>query len=303
MVCDPVSVSFNAPPPDIISWRVHRQRDEEHRIRKEEKESAKRLKKDRERREREARSNPGPYGAYTNPMNDLERRMDNVDLGRPRNDYNSKRMGTYTKRLAFLISSADHQSRHIRALAPSPRPRPTWALGICHPKGDIHRTLTIHPPRMAPVPTYTVLPLRSAADMLATPSRPSCRAPGTLRPTLWPGEARRYTVRGRAPRHPFPVELRRMGIVPVPRRPSLVASRQLILPRALVRVLRRLFPGFPLPLTVSLAINTLMLSRGPPALAVARSLVGQSNRRRCCPHPMGSAVPRISRSRTHSSTR
>jgi hypothetical protein len=235
-------------------------------------------------------------------MNDLERRMDNVDLGRPRNEpYNSKRMGTYTKRLAFLISSADHQSRHIRA--PSPRPRPTWAVGICHPKGDIRRTLTIHPPRMAPVPTYTVLPPRSASDMSATPSRPSCRAPGTLRPTLWLREARRYTVHGRVPRHPFPVEFRRMGIDPVPRRPSLVASRQFILPRALVRVLRRLFPGFPLPLTASLATNTLMLSRGPPALAVARSLVGRSNRRQCCPHQMGSAVPRISRSRTHSSIR
>ena len=95
-------------PPDIISWRVHRQKDEEHRIRKEEKEAAKRLRKERERREREARSNPGPYGAYTNPMNDLERRMDGVDLGRSRNasvgEYNRKRMCTYMPMPAFLIS-------------------------------------------------------------------------------------------------------------------------------------------------------------------------------------------------------
>lgn len=59
------------------------QKDEEHRIRKEEKEAGKRLRKEKERqaREREAR---GPYGAYTNPMNDLDRRMDNVDLNRAR---------------------------------------------------------------------------------------------------------------------------------------------------------------------------------------------------------------------------
>jgi len=69
------------------------QKDEEHRIRKEEKEATKRLRKEKERREREARGMPGsPYGAYTNPMNDLERRMDNVDLNRARGapvgDYN-----------------------------------------------------------------------------------------------------------------------------------------------------------------------------------------------------------------------
>jgi hypothetical protein len=79
--------------PDRTPWRVRRQKDEERRIHKEEKE-AKRLKKERERQARD-RANPGsPYGAYTNPMNDLERRMDNVDLGRPRNasvgEYNSK---------------------------------------------------------------------------------------------------------------------------------------------------------------------------------------------------------------------
>jgi hypothetical protein len=103
------SLQPNFAPPDIIFLRARRQKDEEHRIRKEEKEAAKRIKKEKERqaRERDARGNPGQYGAYTNPMNDLERRMDNVDLGRPRNDYNSKRTGTYLSRPAFLISSAN----------------------------------------------------------------------------------------------------------------------------------------------------------------------------------------------------
>jgi len=89
--------------PDLTSWRVRRQRDEEHRIRKEEKEAAKRIKKDKERqaRDRDARAMPGsPYGAaYSNPMNDLERRMDGVDLSRGRGatvgDYNSKRRVTH----------------------------------------------------------------------------------------------------------------------------------------------------------------------------------------------------------------
>ncbi|KAI9507710.1 hypothetical protein F5148DRAFT_1202727 [Russula earlei] len=64
------------------------QKDEERRIHKEEKEAAKRLRKERDRqaRERDARSNAtGPYGAYTNPMHDLDRRMDGVDLNRARN--------------------------------------------------------------------------------------------------------------------------------------------------------------------------------------------------------------------------
>ena len=146
----------------------------------------------------------------------------------------------------------------------------------------------------APAPTYTVLPLRTAAP----PSQPSCRDPGPLRPTLCPGRhPGGYTARGRVPRHPFLVELRRTGIDPVPRRPSPALS----LPRVLIRVLRLPFLEHPLLLTGSLATNTPMLSRGLPALAVARCLAGQSNRRRCYLHPMGSAVPRISRSHIHSS--
>lgn len=78
---------------------------------------------------------PGnPYGAYSNPMNDLERRMDGVDLGRGRNtaqgEFNSKRWGPYISKLAFLIS-VNRQGRRISTRS---RPhRPTWAprtLGI-----------------------------------------------------------------------------------------------------------------------------------------------------------------------------
>ncbi|KAH9179919.1 hypothetical protein EDB89DRAFT_1923900 [Lactarius sanguifluus] len=94
------------------------QKDEERRIHKEEKE-AKRIKKElRQARERDramSGSYPtavpsvagsvgsinGPYGAYTNPMNDLERRMDNVDLGGARkssmSEYGNRRRSTYTE--------------------------------------------------------------------------------------------------------------------------------------------------------------------------------------------------------------
>ena len=97
------------------------------------------------------------------------------------------------------------------------------------------------------------------------------------------------------------VGLRRTGIDPVPRPPiPAVVQALILLPRALIHALRRLFPEHPLPLTDSLSTNTLVLSRGPPALAVARFL-DKSNRRRCCLHPMDSVVPRISLSRTRSS--
>ncbi|KAI0303192.1 hypothetical protein BC826DRAFT_983885 [Russula brevipes] len=79
------------------------QKDEEHRIRKEEKEAAKRIKKEKERqaRERDARAmSVGPYGAYTNPMNDLERRMDGVDLGRGRNPVSEYNRSPYQPPMA-----------------------------------------------------------------------------------------------------------------------------------------------------------------------------------------------------------
>ena len=49
-----------------------------------------------------AGSMTGAYGAYTNPMNDIERRMDNVDLGHSRKtsvggEYNNRRRSTYTE--------------------------------------------------------------------------------------------------------------------------------------------------------------------------------------------------------------
>ena len=112
------------PLPDIISLRLLRQRDEEYRIRKEEKEAAKRLKKERERRATDARGPPGsPYGTYTNPMNDLDRRMDGVDLsGRPRNasvgDYNRKQTVAHTPmpcRLTFIVRIAISCPRADRA--------------------------------------------------------------------------------------------------------------------------------------------------------------------------------------------
>ena len=85
---------------------VCRQKDEERRIYKEEKE-AKRIKKDKDRqareRDRAGYSGHAAYGGYSNPMNDLERRMDNVDLGQGRKgsvgEYNrdNRRRSTYTE--------------------------------------------------------------------------------------------------------------------------------------------------------------------------------------------------------------
>jgi hypothetical protein len=80
------------------------QKDEERRIYKEEKE-AKRMKKEKDRRDRERASyssSAAPaYGAYTNPMNDLDRRMNNVDLGQGRKtsvgEYDNRRRSTYTE--------------------------------------------------------------------------------------------------------------------------------------------------------------------------------------------------------------
>lgn len=76
---------------------------------------------------------PGsPYGAYTNPMNDLERRMDNVDLNRargaPMGEFNSKRRATRVPWPAFLISSVNPQDRPISTR--SHRHRPTWVSQI-----------------------------------------------------------------------------------------------------------------------------------------------------------------------------
>jgi len=147
------------PSPDMTSWRVRRQKDEEHRIRKEEKEATKRIRKEKERqaRERDARAVPGgPYGAYTNPMNDLDRRMDNVDLNRARGpsvgEYNSKRKATYAPRPAFLISLVNPQGRPISTR--SHRHRPTWVLRIWGirpklPQQDT-RTLRMRRPGMGP---------------------------------------------------------------------------------------------------------------------------------------------------------
>ncbi|KAI0254349.1 hypothetical protein BJV78DRAFT_71161 [Lactifluus subvellereus] len=90
------------------------QKDEERRIHKEEKEATKRLKKEKERERERARERAfsgsysavpavassvgSPYGAYTNPMGDLERRMDGVDLGgRKSGDFSNRRRSTYNE--------------------------------------------------------------------------------------------------------------------------------------------------------------------------------------------------------------
>jgi hypothetical protein len=63
------------------------------------------MKKEKDRRDRERASyssSAAPaYGAYTNPMNDLDRRMNNVDLGQGRKtsvgEYDNRRRSTYTE--------------------------------------------------------------------------------------------------------------------------------------------------------------------------------------------------------------
>jgi hypothetical protein len=69
----------------------------------------------------------GPYGAYTNPMNDLERRMDGVDLGRGRNasvsEYNSKRRAHPYVEASLLTSSLNYQDRRINPRSHLHRPR------------------------------------------------------------------------------------------------------------------------------------------------------------------------------------
>lgn len=149
-------------------------------------------------------------------------------------------------------------------------------------------------------PTYIAHPLRTAPH-LVTPSKPkrSCRAPGLLLPIPCP-KGDRYTASAR--RHPILV-LDRTGTGPVIHRRTPVVSRaRSILLHALIPVLHRLFQEHPLLHTGSLPTNTLALCRGPPTLAVARCSVGQSIHRRCFLHPMASVVPRISHSRTRSST-
>jgi hypothetical protein len=176
--------------------------------------------------------------------------MDGVDLGRGRGasvgDYNSKRKLTHVSRPSLLIlvlsRRSNHQDRHIKPR--SRHHRPTWVLQISDirlPQEGIRAT-PIRNPGMAL--TYTVLPLRTAANQ----SKLSCRAPGPLRPIPWVGQALRYMPRAHAPRHPIPV---RTGTDPVPRRP---------------------FPEHLLPLTAgSPASHTPMLFRGPRMSVVVQS--------------------------------
>jgi hypothetical protein len=123
---------------------------------------------------------------------------------------------------------------------------------------------------MATAPTYTVLPLRSAAHLAAPSRRLYCRAPGPLRPILWVGPLG-YTARARVPPHPFPVEWG-TEIGPVPLRPILWVG-------PLGSIARDPVPHHPfpeehlLPLTAadSLASHTPIPFRGPRITAVVRS--------------------------------
>jgi hypothetical protein len=206
-------------------------------------------------------------------------------------------------RPSFLISSSsvNHKGRRIKARArlrrlhPAWSPR-TWGIRHLHPEGTPRRTLAIRPPGMAP--TYTAHPLRTAVRQ-ALPNRLSCRAPGPPHPTLWAGQAQGYMASAR--RRPFPVQAHTAGTDPVPHHPSLAAPRaRVVMLRVHLAVPRRLFPGHLLPPTGRLATTTVLL-RGLPMSALARCSAGL-NHTRCCLHPMVSVVPRISRSRTHSST-
>lgn len=62
------------------------------------------------------------YGAYTNPMNDLDRRMDNVDLGHARKtsvgDYSGRRRSTYTE--APIAGQAPSSPYQTSIAPPSP---------------------------------------------------------------------------------------------------------------------------------------------------------------------------------------
>jgi hypothetical protein len=213
-------------------------------------------------------------------MNDLDRRMDNVDLNRGRGasvgEYNSKQRRTHAPRPPLLIPPClvwpiDHQDRNIN----NPRwrlRRPTWVRRV----SDIHpANRGIRPPhirqRGLATPTRTVLPLRSAAQLVAPSRRLYCRVPGHLRPTLWVVPLG-CIARARVPPHPFPVECR-TGIDPVPLRPILWVG----LPLGSIardRVPRHPFPEehlLPLMAGSSLASHTLIPFRGPRFTAVVRS--------------------------------
>ncbi|KAI0303193.1 hypothetical protein BC826DRAFT_965764 [Russula brevipes] len=183
------------------------QKDEEHRIRKEEKEAAKRIKKEKERqaRERDARAmSVGPYGAYTNPMNDLERRMDGVDLGRGRNpsigagagyppgqgypnpNYPPPGHGAdpYRSPSPFRGPPAGHPEQAIlsRSRAPSPNPMGAAASAVYSPRSRAPSPL----PGQAPVygnRSRAPSPIPGSVPAAAyPPQHPRSRAPSPAPP-------------------------------------------------------------------------------------------------------------------------
>ena len=210
-------------------------------------------------------------------MNDLDRRMDNVDLNRGRGasvgEYNSKQRRTHAPRSPLLISVVWPIDRQDRNINPRWRlHRPTWVRRVSdiHPANRGIRPPHIRQPGLA-TPTHTVLPLRSAALLAAPSRRLYYRVPGHLRPILWVVPLG-YIARARVLPHPFPVGCR-TGIDPVPLRPILWVEHPLA-SIARDRVPRRPFPEeHLLPLTAgsSLASHTLIPFRGPRITALLRS--------------------------------
>ncbi|KAI0047307.1 hypothetical protein FA95DRAFT_1267312 [Auriscalpium vulgare] len=188
------------------------QKDEERRLRKEEKEATKRIEKerrrlDREKEDRRAREEArrmsgnyapsvagstgsgygpatGPYSPYSNPVADIERRMDNVEIGR--RDYERQRKPSvgYDNRRRSAYGEGGYPAAGAGARPPSPY----------NPPGTF-------PP--SPIPGTGSLAYSGAAGPYANPTDPYQRAAspyhgaGTV-PGVYPAE-QAILSRSRAP--------------------------------------------------------------------------------------------------------
>ena len=164
-----------------------------------------------------------------------------------------------------LVLSVNRQDRHIKAKSRWHLHRPIRVRQISDIRLHRIRAPRIRHPGMAL--TYIVLPLRTVAQVASR--RPYCRAPGPLRPILWPVGDPLAAYIARAPPHPSLVECLRTGTDPVPHRPTPAVARTTNTPnrRSLVP---RPTPGHLLPFTTgSLASGTLMLLSGHRMSAVA----------------------------------
>ena len=200
-------------------------------------------------------------------------------------------------RLLLLIPSVVNHPRRIKARSHLHRPSHLQQIPDMRLPRDI-RPPTIHRSGLAQTRT-SVPPLRFTVVHLAvTPSRPSCPAPGPLRPTpcltLVPGHtARDLALRLRS----LVLFLLRTGPGPGPvrHRPCPLPTPPALVPHRLSRAHRPRIMG-------SLASRMAMPSRAPHTSVEARLSLDWSSRRRCCLHLMGSAALRISLSRTLSLT-